>query len=76
MSWEVIREFVDEAVLVDDAAVYDAARRLWDGTRLVGEPGAAVALAALTSGAYLPEPGERVCVLLCGGNAEPGWFLA
>jgi threonine dehydratase len=75
MSWEVIREFVDEAVLVDDAAVYDAARRLWDGTRLVGEPGAAVALAALTSGAYVPEPGERVCVLLCGGNAEPGWFL-
>jgi hypothetical protein len=24
----------------------------------------------------LPKPGERVCVLLCGGNAEPGWFLA
>ncbi len=76
MSWEVIREFVDEALLVDDAAVFDAARRLWDGTRLIGEPGAAVALAALTSGAYVPEPGERVCVLLCGGNADPGWFLA
>ena len=76
MSLEVIREFVDEAVLVDDAAVYEAARRLWDAARLVGEPGAAVALAALTSGAYVPAPGERVCVLLCGGNAEPGWFLA
>ncbi|MBF9061168.1 pyridoxal-phosphate dependent enzyme [Rhodobacterales bacterium HKCCSP123] len=75
MSWEVIRENVDAALLVDDDAVYEAARRLWDGTRLVGEPGAAVALAALTSGAYVPEAGERVCVLLCGGNADPGWFL-
>ncbi|MDG3042296.1 threonine/serine dehydratase [Roseicyclus marinus] len=74
MSYDVIRDFVDQAILVDDAAVYDAAKRLWEATRLIGEPGAAVALAALTSGAYVPEPGERVCVLLCGGNAEPGWF--
>jgi threonine dehydratase len=76
MSWQVIRDHVAQAVLVDDAAVFDAARRLWEGTRLIGEPGAAVALAALTSGAYVPEPGERVCVLLCGGNAAPDWFLA
>lgn len=75
MSYAVIRDFVDQAVLVEDAAVFDAARRLWEGTRLIGEPGAAVALAALTSGAYVPEPGERVCVVLCGGNAEPDWFL-
>jgi threonine dehydratase len=76
MSFEVIRQFVDEAVLVDDDAVFEAARRLWAGTRLIGEPGAAVALAALTSGAYTPAPGERVCVLLCGGNADPGWSQA
>jgi threonine dehydratase len=76
MSFEVIRQFVNAPVLVDDDAVHDAARRLWDGTRLIGEPGAAVALAALTSGAYTPAPGERVCVLLCGGNADPGWCVA
>lgn len=76
MSFEVIRDFVDEAIVLPDTAVFEAARHLWDGTRLVGEPGSAVALAALTSGAYRPEPGERVCVLLCGGNAEPDWFVA
>ena len=54
----------------------DAAGRLWAATRLIGEPGAAVALAALTSGAYVPAPDERVCVLICGGNAEPDWFMA
>ncbi len=74
-SFEAIRNHVDEAIIVDDAATYEAAQRLWEGTRLVGEPGSAVALAALTSGAYIPSAGERVCVLLCGGNAEPDWFV-
>jgi threonine dehydratase len=76
MSYEVAKAHVDRAIVLPDEAVFEAARRLWDGTRLVGEPGSAVALAALTSGAYVPERGERVCVLLCGGNAEPDWFLA
>ena len=29
------------------------------------------ALAALLSGAYRPKHGERVGVLLCGGNVDP-----
>ncbi|MEX3014874.1 threonine/serine dehydratase [Gymnodinialimonas hymeniacidonis] len=74
-SFEAIRNHVDEAVIVDDAATYEAAQRLWEGTRLVGEPGSAVALAALTSRAYVPAADERVCVLLCGANAEPDWFV-
>ena len=76
MSYAVARDHVDRAIVLPDAAVFDAAQKLWEGTRLVGEPGAAVALAALTSGAYRPAPGERVCVLICGGNAEPDWFMA
>ncbi len=35
------------------------------------EHGAAAAFAALTSGAYTPEHGERVAVLLCGANTDP-----
>ncbi len=73
-SYEVIRAHVDKAIILPDAAVFEAARRLWDATRLIGEPGSAVALAALTSGAYVPEADERVCVLLCGGNETPDWF--
>jgi threonine dehydratase len=76
MSYEVAKAHVDRAIVLPDAAVFDAAQRLWEGTRLVGEPGSAVALAALTSGAYVPQKDERVCVLLCGGNAEPNWFVA
>ncbi|MEJ6395303.1 threonine/serine dehydratase [Gymnodinialimonas sp. 2305UL16-5] len=76
VSYKVIKDYVDQAILVPDDAVFDAAKTLWGATRLVGEPGSAVALAALTSGAYTPAKGERVCVLLCGGNAEPDWFMA
>jgi len=76
MSYEVAKAHVDQAIVLPDAAVIDAAQRLWEGTRLIGEPGSAVALAALTSGAYVPDKDERICVLLCGGNAEPDWFTA
>jgi threonine dehydratase len=59
------------SVLVDDAAIVAARRLLWDRWRIVTEHGAAAALAALTSGAYTPEPGERVAVVLCGANTDP-----
>ncbi|MBY4892588.1 threonine/serine dehydratase [Rhodobacteraceae bacterium N5(2021)] len=74
-SYTLIKAFVDEALVIPDTEVFNAAARLWDATRLIGEPGAAVALAALTSAAYMPEKDERVCVILCGGNATPDWFL-
>jgi threonine dehydratase len=34
----------------------------------VAEPGGAAALAALLSGVYVPAPGERVAVVVCGGH--------
>jgi len=76
VSYTVVKERVKTALVLPDEAVFEAARRLWEGTRLVGEPGSAVALAALTSGAYVPQKGERIAVLLCGGNAEVDWFKA
>ena len=60
-----------DSVLVDDAAIVEARRRLWDEYRIVVEHGTAAAQAALLSGAYRPEPGERVAVLLCGANTDP-----
>ena len=59
------------SVLVDDQAIVDARRHLWEDYRIVVEHGTAAAQAALTSGAYVPEPGERVVVLLCGANTNP-----
>lgn len=61
--------YVERVVLVTDEAIVRAQQALWDVTRLVTEPGGAAAFAALLSGGYQPQPGERVGVLLCGGNS-------
>jgi len=43
---------------------------LWETTRIIAEPGGATAFAGLLSGRYKPEPGERVGVIVCGGNTD------
>lgn len=60
-----------ETTLVSDAAILEAQRLLWQKLRLLVEPAAAAPLAALRAGAYRPEPGERVALLLCGANVAP-----
>lgn len=60
-----------ESVLVSDDAIVAARSQLWEEYRLVVEHGAAAAFAALHSGAYVPETGERVVVILCGANTDP-----
>ncbi|WP_095979811.1 threonine/serine dehydratase [Melittangium boletus] len=68
--FEVARRHVDRVVLVPDEAIRQAQRRLWHSLRVAAEPGGAAALAALVSGRYVPTPGERVGVLLCGANVS------
>lgn len=59
------------SVLVTDDDLARARAMLWSRWRIVVEYGAAAALAALTSGAYRPEPDERLAVVLCGANTDP-----
>jgi len=68
LVFPIIRRYVQKTVLVSDDAIRDAQRRLWQTLRVVAEPGGAAALAALTSGRYVPDRSERVGVLICGGN--------
>lgn len=62
------QKYVERAVLVSDEAILQAQVALWNELRVVAEPGGAAALAALLSGEYKPKSGERVGVLVCGGN--------
>ena len=70
-TFPIVRDQVDRVVLVQDDAIREAQRALWDDVHVIAEPGGAAALAALRSGAYQPESGERVCVLVCGANCDP-----
>jgi threonine dehydratase len=60
-----------DSVLVRDRDITAAQALLWKSARQLVEPAGATALAALLSGAYVPAPGERVAVLVCGGNIAP-----
>ncbi|MCW5688196.1 MAG: pyridoxal-phosphate dependent enzyme, partial [Pseudolabrys sp.] len=65
-----------EVVLVSDDDIRRAQAALWSVLRIVAEPGGAAAFAALLSGRYRPGPGERVAILVCGGNTTAVDFSA
>lgn len=61
------------SVLVADAEIERARAHLWGEYRLAVEHAAATAFAAgCGTGAYQPQPGEKVGVILCGANTDPG----
>lgn len=68
LMFPLAQKYVARTVLVSDDAIREAQRTLWKTLRIVAEPGGAAALASLLSGAWTPEPGSRVGVLLCGAN--------
>jgi len=74
IAYEIASRYVDRIVLVDDDAIRAAQRALWDRVRVLAEPGGAAALSALLTGGYLLGPDERVVVLVCGANSDPGAF--
>jgi threonine dehydratase len=74
LVFPIARDHVDRVVLVSDEAIRRAQRALWEQLRLVVEPGGSATLAALLSGAYIPAPGERVGVVVSGGNTTPEAF--
>ncbi|MBL8575358.1 MAG: threonine/serine dehydratase [Hyphomicrobiaceae bacterium] len=70
LAFGIAEDYVDDSVVVSDAFIEEAQRRLWQRCQIAAEPGGATALAALLSGAYRPAPGERVGVLVCGANVD------
>jgi threonine dehydratase len=70
LMFPLAQQFVERVVLVEDEAIRRSQLELWRALRVAAEPGGAAAMAALLSGAYKPREGERVGVVLCGGNTD------
>jgi threonine dehydratase len=68
LMFPIAQKYVQQVVLVSDDQIRNAQQLLWKSARIAAEPGGAAALAAITSGIYRPRNGERVGVLICGGN--------
>jgi len=72
IMFPIAQKYVQDALLVTDEQIREAQKKLWEIMRIAAEPGGAAAFAALLSRRYQPKPGERVGVVVCGGNTEIG----
>jgi len=70
LVFPIAQSCVERVVLVPDEAIQDAQDALWRVLRVLTEPGGAAAFAAVLSRRYMPETGERVGVLVSGGNTS------
>jgi threonine dehydratase len=70
LMFPIAQRWTRGVLLVRDEEIRRAQRVLWDAARIVAEPGGAAAMAALTSGRHAPREGERIGVIVCGGNTE------
>jgi threonine dehydratase len=68
LALDVARRYVDGVVLVDDATILGGLRFALERMKQVLEPAGAAALSAVLTGAIPISDGDRVCVILSGGN--------
>jgi threonine dehydratase len=75
VTFPVIQERVDSIVTVSDAGIVAAIRFAFERLKVVLEPSGASALAAVLADPVTVQ-GERVGVILTGGNIDPSQFCA
>lgn len=68
--FEIVRNTVDDIVLVSDEDMERAARLLWFEFGIGADLSGAASLAALHSGRIRIEPGTRICALVCGAGTD------
>lgn len=66
------QHYVDEVVLVDDAAMLRAMRWLWRECNQLVEPAGAAVIAAILEGSVTIDQHQAPVALICGGNAAAG----
>jgi threonine dehydratase len=67
---EIVRERVDEIVLVDEEEIAEGVRFLYGRAKLACEPAGAAAVAALLAGKVTSPAGAPVVAVVSGGNAD------
>ena len=68
LTFDIIKELIDEIVLVDDTEITKAMFLLMERMKFVVEPAGAASLAYLIS--KKPSPGKKVVAVLAGGNID------
>jgi threonine dehydratase len=70
LTYEVVRRYVDDVVLVSDDEITSAVRAILSRTKLLTEPAGAAGMAAVLTRKLPTAVGKRVVVVLSGGNVD------
>ena len=71
LALDIARRYLEAAVVIDDATILSGLRFSIERLKQVVEPAGAAALAAVLTGAIPIRNGDRVAVILSGGNVAP-----
>ncbi len=74
-TFKVVREYVDDIILVSEEEIVDAMQFLWERMKLVIEPSGAVSLAGVLS-EQINVKNKRVGIMVSGGNIDLTDFFA
>jgi threonine dehydratase len=70
LTFPLVRDLVDDIIVVDEEAIVSAMRFAFEQAALVIEPSAAVGIAALASGRCGGDAARPALVVLCGANVD------
>ncbi|MCD9644681.1 hypothetical protein HAX54_033092 [Datura stramonium] len=76
LTWPIVRDLVDEVIVVDDKEIIQAMRLCYEILKIAVEPSGAIGLAAVLSDSFQKNPAYSECnhigIVLSGGNVDLG----
>jgi len=70
LNFEIARAHIDRVVTVTETEIIAAMRMIWETMKIIVEPSAAVAYAPVFAGKIREIAGQRVGIILSGGNVD------
>ncbi|KAJ0967189.1 hypothetical protein J5N97_024106 [Dioscorea zingiberensis] len=74
LTWPVVRDLVDDIIIVDDREIVEAMRLCYEILKVAVEPSGAIGLAAVLSDQFLNNAAWKSCkkvgIILSGGNVD------
>ncbi|CAN6240438.1 unnamed protein product [Urochloa humidicola] len=76
LTWPVVRDLVDDIIVVDDNAIVDAMKMCYEILKVAVEPSGAIGLAAVLSDEFKESSAwhesSRIGIIVSGGNVDLG----
>ncbi len=74
ITFPIVQELIDDIAVVSEAEIIEAMKFVFFRMKLVIEPSSAVPVAALMFHKLKIEPGQKIGLILSGGNTDPAFL--